>query len=61
MIVQGTRKLLQLSKKYQIKQFIFISSDKAFYPQGVMGKSKLQAENVILKHRSYSKKNTSIS
>ena len=46
--VKGTLNLLNLSKKYSVKKFIFISSDKAFYPKGIMGKSKLLAEKKVL-------------
>ena len=49
--VLGTLKLLQLSKKYKVKKFIFISSDKAFYPKGVMGKTKFLAEKKIINYK----------
>ena len=49
--VTGTENLLNLSKKYSVKKFIFISSDKAFYPKGIMGKSKLLAEKKVLNFR----------
>jgi UDP-N-acetyl-D-glucosamine 4,6-dehydratase len=49
--VQGTLKLLQLAKKYKVKKFIFISSDKAFYPKGVMGKTKFLAEKKIINYK----------
>ena len=47
--VIGTRNIVALSKKYKVKQIVFISSDKAFYPKGVMGKTKLKAEKEVLK------------
>lgn len=46
--VTGTKNLLNLSKKYSVKKFVFISSDKAFYPKGIMGKSKLLAEKKVM-------------
>ena len=49
--VLGTLKLLQLAKKYKVKKFIFISSDKAFYPKGVMGKTKFLAEKKIINYK----------
>ena len=49
--VLGTLKLLQLSKKYKVKKFIFISSDKAFYPKGFMGKTKFLAEKKIINYK----------
>ena len=50
--VEGTLNLLNLSKKYKLKKFILISSDKAYLPKGQMGKSKLEAENVTLNFKS---------
>ena len=50
--VTGTKNLLKLSKKYKISKFVFISSDKAIKPIGVMGKSKLNAEKLIINFKS---------
>jgi FlaA1/EpsC-like NDP-sugar epimerase len=47
--VKATENLLKLSKKYKIKKFVFISTDKAINPIGVMGQTKLEAEKKIIK------------
>ena len=36
----ATVKLCEISKKYKIPKFIFISTDKAVYPYNIMGASK---------------------
>ena len=46
--VEGNLNLANLSIKNKIKQFIFISSDKALLPKGVMGKTKLLSEKKLL-------------
>jgi FlaA1/EpsC-like NDP-sugar epimerase len=46
--VEGNENLLKLSKKYNTKKFIFISTDKAIDPISVMGKTKHIAENKII-------------
>ncbi|MFG1505572.1 polysaccharide biosynthesis protein [Halobacteriovorax sp. ZH5_bin.2] len=46
--VEGTRNLIELAKKYQCRDFIFCSTDKACEPVSVMGKSKLAAEELCL-------------
>ena len=47
--VEGNLNLANLAIKNNVKQFIFISSDKALSPKGVMGKTKLLSENKLLK------------
>lgn len=47
--VTGNKNLLNLSIKYSVKKYIFISTDKANSPKGVMGKTKLKAEKDVLK------------
>lgn len=42
--VIGTRKVVEISAKYQVKKFILISSDKAVNPCNVMGATKRAAE-----------------
>ena len=45
----GSRNVMSLSNKYQIKKFILISTDKAVDPINIMGSSKRVAE-IILKY-----------
>jgi UDP-N-acetylglucosamine 4,6-dehydratase len=47
--VKGNLNLLNFSIKYNVKKYIFISTDKANKPAGIMGKSKLEAEKYVLK------------
>lgn len=47
--VEGTRNLIRAALKSKVKKFIFISTDKVVNPTSQMGKSKLMAENLILK------------
>jgi FlaA1/EpsC-like NDP-sugar epimerase len=49
--VIGTKNIIDMCKLINIKQLIFISTDKAFYPKGVMGRTKLEAEKKILKFK----------
>ncbi|MFH0794398.1 MAG: polysaccharide biosynthesis protein, partial [bacterium] len=45
--VFGTYLLVRLSEKYEVKRFIFISTDKAVRPTSVMGASKRLAEMIV--------------
>ena len=49
--VLGTKNIIDMCKVTNVKQLIFISTDKAFYPKGVMGRTKLEAEKTILKFK----------
>lgn len=45
--VLGTRNCIEFSKKYQVENFIMISSDKAVNPVGVMGSTKRLCELMV--------------
>lgn len=49
--VKGNLNLLNFSIKYNVKKYIFISTDKANKPVGIMGKTKLEAEKYVLKKK----------
>ncbi|MEO0144580.1 MAG: polysaccharide biosynthesis protein [candidate division WOR-3 bacterium] len=48
--VIGTKKLVDYSKRHNIKKFIFISTDKAVEPISIMGKTKKIAENYVIEN-----------
>jgi FlaA1/EpsC-like NDP-sugar epimerase len=45
--VYGTKNIVELSVKYNVKKFVFVSTDKAVNPTNVMGASKRIAEILI--------------
>jgi len=45
--IMGTRNLIRAAIREKVKKFIFISTDKAVTPFGVMGATKLLAEKLI--------------
>jgi FlaA1/EpsC-like NDP-sugar epimerase len=55
--VIGSKNLMDLSRKYSVKKFILISTDKAVNPSNVMGSSKRIAE-IILKYNQSKKTKT---
>jgi UDP-N-acetylglucosamine 4,6-dehydratase/5-epimerase len=55
--VEGTRNLIKAALKCNVKKFLFISTDKVVNPTSQMGKSKLRAENLILKENKNINKN----
>ena len=56
----GTKNIIQLTKKYNIKDFVLISTDKAVEPSNNMGLSKRLAELLVLNNSQLSKTNMSI-
>ena len=47
--ILGTKNMVKASIKNKVGKFIFISTDKAVKPSTLMGKSKLAAENIVIK------------
>jgi len=45
---EATRSLAELAKRFKVKRFVMISTDKAVNPISVMGKTKLAAEKAIM-------------
>ena len=54
--IQGTENLIKASIKNNVKKFLLISTDKVVEPSSVMGKSKLEAERLVLKYQKKNKK-----
>ena len=48
--VMGTRNLVEVSDRFGVKNFVFISTDKAVNPTSTMGASKRVAELIVQKH-----------
>ncbi len=56
--IAGTQNLIEISKKYKVKRFVFVSTDKAVRPTNVMGASKRIAEMLIQSQDFYHKSTT---
>ncbi len=49
--IVGTNNVASLAGKYDVKKFIFISTDKAVHPLGIMGASKAYGEALIMHYQ----------
>ena len=47
--ILGTKNIVKASLKNKVSKFIFVSTDEAVNPSTLMGKSKLNAENIVNK------------
>jgi FlaA1/EpsC-like NDP-sugar epimerase len=55
--ILGTKNLVELADKYEVNNFVMISTDKAINPTSVMGASKQVAEMIIKMYGKKSKNN----
>jgi len=46
--IEGTKNIINSAIKNKVKKFLFISTDKVVNPSSVMGKTKLEAEKLVL-------------
>jgi len=46
--ILGTKNLVELAKKYNVQKFVLVSTDKAVNPSSVMGKTKREAEKIVI-------------
>ncbi len=54
--ILGTKNIVKASLKNKVSKFIFVSTDKAVNPSTLMGKSKLNAENIVNKANNKTKR-----
>jgi len=45
--IEGTKNIVEASKKIGVEKLIFISTDKAVEPEGVMGETKKEGERIV--------------
>jgi len=55
--VNGTKNLVRASVRNKVSKFLYISTDKVVSPKNIMGKTKLEAENIIINSKNNLKKN----
>lgn len=56
--VLGTRNLIDISLRFEVKRFVFVSTDKAVNPSNVMGASKRAAELLVQSQNGYQASST---